>query len=116
MTAILATGGLDEAAVAIGLILDFCAFTVAAGLIALSWWKRSLVAVVIAAVIMFAAGLLLQPWKLFFPPPGDDPLWVYIGDFRLMSVVWLLLISMVAACLARVVRARRLKTDASNAA
>jgi hypothetical protein len=113
----LAMAGLAEAAILYGLLIISGIVLVAAGLLALSWWKRSLVAVVIACILVLLAAFLLQPWSAFSPPTSDDPDETYwLARFRFASVIWMLFVIASAACLARVLRYRRLKKDAQNAA
>jgi hypothetical protein len=113
----IAMAGLAEAAIYYGLLIIYGGFWAVAGLLAWSWWKRSLTTVIIGLVIILVAGFLLQPWSAFAPPTSDDPDEAYwIGRFRTASVIWSLLLVATAACLIRVIRHRRFKTDAQTAA
>ena len=117
MHVMFAMAGLAEATNYYGLLIIYGGLLAAAGLLALAWWKRSLIAVVIAFVVVLVAGFLLQPWSAFAPPRSNDPDEAYwIGRFRTASVIWSLNIVAAVACLIRVIRHRRFKTDARNAA
>jgi len=116
MHGFIAMAGLAEAAFFFELLIIGGIVLIAAGLLALSLWKRSLVAVVIACVLILVAGILLQPWAVFSPPTTDDPDEAdWLVRFRIASVIWALFVGASAACLARVLRHRRLKRNAQNA-
>ncbi len=115
MNVIFATGGLNDIAMALGEAIIAGILLGSAGLIALSWWRRSLVAVVIACILLLADGVLLQPWTVIAPPPSDDPydaFWLF--RLRVISVIWVLLVITMAACMATVIRHRRFNTNAHN--
>ena len=117
MGVMFATGGLDHVAMALGEVVTCGIFLLSAGLVVLSWWKHSLVSVGIASVLLLGVGALLQPWTLIAPPPSNDPadaFWLF--RLRVISIVWLLLVMVTAACVVRVVRYRTFKTKAHNAA
>ena len=117
MHIMLAEAGLAEAAEFFGLLIVGGILLVTSGLLALSWWKRSLVAVIIASILVLATGALMQPWTVIAPPLSDDPDDAYwLVRERFISVIWALLFVAAVACLVRVIRHRRLKKDAHNAA
>ena len=105
MNPILATGGLDDVALALGEFIILSVLFVAAGLIVLSWWKRSLVAGLIASFLISAAAAFFQPWTVIRTDEGYDAYWLF--RLRVVSVIWLLLVLAAAACLFRVIRHRR---------
>ena len=112
-----AEAGLAEAAEFFGLLIVGGILLVASGLLALSWRKRSLVAVIIAFILVLATGALMQPWTVIAPPPSDDPDDAYwLVRERFVSAIWALLFLAAVVCLARVIRYRRLKKDAHIAA
>jgi hypothetical protein len=114
---LLATGGLNDVAMALGEAIDGGIFLVSSGLIAFSWWKRSFVGVVFACILLLALGALLQPWTFISPPPSNDPaeaFWLF--RLRVISVIWTLLVVAAAACLLRVIRARTFTSNARNPA
>jgi len=110
MNGFLAMAGLAEAAILYGLLIIGGIILVAAGLLALSLWKRSLAAVVIACILVLLVGFLLQPWSALSLPTSNDPDEAYwLSRFRFASVIWALFVVASAACLARVISHRRLK-------
>lgn len=108
MDGFLAIAGLAEAAIFYGLLIIGGIVLVAAGLLALLWWKRSLVAIVIACILVLLAGFLLQPWSAFSLPTSDDPDETYCLLGSDLLQLWMLFVVASAACLARVLRYRRL--------
>ena len=117
MAAIVATGGLDELAMAVGEAIIVCILLGCAGLVAFSWWKRSLVGAVVACILVLGVGALLQPWGFIAPPPPSDyidALW--LPTLRVVSAIWALAVIVTGACLVSVIRHRKLKTDARDAA
>ena len=117
MHVMLAMAGLAEATIYFGLLIIYGGFWTVAGLLAWSWWKRSLTAVIIGLSIMLVVGLLLQPWNVSNPPTSNDPDEAYwIGRFRTASVIWTLLLVVTAPCLIRVIRHQRFNTDAQSCA
>jgi len=116
MHGFLAMAGLAEAAILYGLLIIGGIVLVAAGLLVLSWWKRSLAAVMIACILVLLAGFLLQPWNALSSPTSDDPDEAYwLSRFRFASIIWTLFVVASAACLARVMEYRRLKRDERSA-
>jgi len=117
MNVIIATGGLDDVAMALGEAIVVGVILASVGLIVLSLWKRSLVAGVIACLLLLADGAFFQPWTVIAPSQSPDPsaaFWLF--RLRVISVVWVLLVVVAAACLVRVIRLRKIKTDAHIAA
>jgi len=117
MSVILATGGLDDVAMAVGETMIVGVFLVVSGLVAFAWWKRSLVAAVIASILILADGAFFQPWTVIAPsPPPDayDAYWLF--RLRVISVFWLLLVIIVTVCMVRVIRHRRAKRNENVAA
>jgi tryptophan-rich sensory protein len=115
MHVIIAAAGLAEAAELFGLLIVGGILLVAAGCVALSWWKHSLVAVIIAFVLGAATGALTQPWTVIAPPPSEDPDAAYwLVRERFVSVVWAVLVIAAVVCLVRVIRHRRLKKIAAQ--
>lgn len=89
---------------------------IVAGLIALSWWRRSLVAVVAALILVLANGAFFQPWTVIAPSPSNDPYNAFwISRLRVISVIWALLVVAAVACLVRVIRHKRHRMDTHNA-
>jgi hypothetical protein len=104
-------------AMAVGEAIVLGIFFVVGCLVAFSWWKRSLVAAVIACVLILADGAFFQPWTVIAPsPPPDayDAYWLF--RLRIISVFWLLLDIAVAVCVVRGIRHRKLKRDSDIAA
>jgi hypothetical protein len=111
-----AMGGLGDAADFIGLIIVGFTYLVIASFLAFSWYRHSLVAARVACVFIFAVGILLQPWVLFFPSSfgaSDDP---DLLTPRLLFIIWLLIVFVTIGCFARIIRHQKLKTDAHDAA
>lgn len=116
MSIIIATGGLDEVAIGFSYMIFSGIFVVVASLIAFSWWKNSLAAVVAACVFVLLDGALIDPWMYINSRPSDYPYdqsWQF--TMRVISIVWLLFVIFTTASLVRIVRHRRIKTDAHNA-
>lgn len=104
-------------AMALGEAIVGGVFLVSAGLIALSWWKRSLVGVATACILLLALGALLQPWSLLAPQTSNDPadaFWLF--RLRVISIIWTLMLVVAAACCARVIRSRTFMPNARNPA
>ena len=113
MNIILATGGLDDVAMALGEAIVGGVLCLVAGLIVLTWWKRSLAAVVTAFILVLADSVLFQPWTVIAPSSTNPPYDAYrLFRLRVISVIWTLLVMTTAACLFRVIRHRK---DARNA-
>ena len=106
MNAILATGGLNDVAMGIAELFDIGFFLVISLLLALSWWKRSLVATVVASLLVLMQGALLEPWTVIAPPNDFyEAYWVY--RLRVECMVWGLLFVGAVACVIRIIRHRR---------
>ena len=105
MNPILATGGLDDVALALGEFVILSVLFVVAGMIALSWWKRSLIAGLIASLLVLVAGAFFQPWTVIRSDSGYDAYWLF--RLRAVSVIWMLLVLATAPCLFRVILHRR---------
>jgi hypothetical protein len=117
MSVIFATGGLDDVAMALGEAIVGGILLGAVVLIAFSLWKRSLVAGVIACILLLADGAFFQPWTVIAPPPPPDAYDAYwLFRLRVISVIWALLVVVAGACLVRVIRLRKRKTHAHIAA
>jgi hypothetical protein len=117
MHILLAEAGLEEALDFLALLIIGGVLLVASGLLALSWWKRSLIAVIVAFILVLATGAWMEPWTVIAPPPSDDPdVAFWLVRERFVSVIWALVFLVAVVCLTRVIRYRRLKKDAHNAA
>jgi hypothetical protein len=113
MSVIIATGGLDDVAMALGEVIVVGVILVSVGLIALSLWKRSLIAGVFACILLLADGAFFQPWTVIAPSPSAAPDAAYwLFRLRVISAIWTLLVILAAACLVRVIRLKKIKTDA----
>lgn len=74
-------------------------------LLAVSWLKRSLVATLIAGVLVLVIGALLQPWTVITPPPaGDTGDAQGLAQLRIASGIWVLFVLATVICLPRVMR------------
>lgn len=108
MNAILATGGLNDVAMEFGEVLDVGFFLLISGLLALSWWKHSLISIVIASFLALLEGLWLEPWTVLAPPSDlYDTYWVF--RLRVICAVWLLLLIVAAVCWFRILLHRKQK-------
>ena len=101
-------------ALALGEFIILSVLFVVASLIALSWWKRSLIAGVTASFLVLAAAAFFQPWTVIRPDGGYDAYWLF--RLRIVSAIWLLLVLATAACLFRVIRHRKSADKALQAA
>ncbi len=112
---VFAMAGLAEAAVFYGLLIVGGILLVAAGLLALAWWKQSAMTATIAFVLVILDGLLLQPWSAFAPSISDDPDEAsWLVRLRIASVIWGLFVVIAASCLAMIIRRRRFSTNEIN--
>lgn len=97
-----------------GLLIVGGVLLVGVGLLALSWWKRSLLSVVIACILVLVSGFLLRPWDAFSSPTTNDPDEAHwLIRFRFASGIWMLFVVASAACFTRVIRYRRLRNAQS---
>ncbi len=109
MNVIIATGGLDEMAIDVSYVVFFCLFVLMMGLIAFSWWKRSLIAAIIALIVVLIDGALIEPWTFIDSRPSDwpyDQSWQLI--MRIISAIWLLSVFLAAITLVRAIRHRKI--------
>ena len=104
MSPSIAIGGLDDVALEFGEFIIISALFVVASSIAFSWWKRSLIAAVIASLLVLAVAAFFQPWTIIGSDGGYDAYWLF--RLRAVSAVWLVLTCATAACLFRVIRHR----------
>ena len=103
-------------AIDIGYVVFSGIFVVVVGLAALSWWKHSLSAAIVALVLIIVDGVLIQPWAFVHSHPSDGPYdQTWQINMRVISVLWLLVFAFIAANLARVIRHKRVKLDAHDA-
>lgn len=106
---------------AIGLSYKFFSgiFVIVAILTALSWWKQAQSVVKVAFVLILVGGALIEPWKFIVLPSSESPYaydWTYLRNMRAISLVWLLLSIFTASRMAQVIRRKKVKKDAANAA
>jgi hypothetical protein len=117
MHGIIAMAGLAEAAELYVLRILSGVLLVVAGLFALGCWKRWLAAAVIGCLICLLVGLLLEPWHLFAPPTTGDPDEAeWLVTWRTFFVFWLTILLAGVACLRFIIRNRKSRSDARNAA
>lgn len=96
MNIFLAMAGLAEVAFAHALVLAWIAIGIVAMLILISWWERSLRCNLAAILFSLVAGMLFGPYDTFFGPTQppevlSDPDYIrWLGQFRIMSVAWIL--------------------------
>lgn len=108
MNAILATGGLNDVAMEFGEVIDIGLFLLICGLLALSWWKHSLVFIVITSLLVILEGVWLEPWTVLAPSSDPyDAYWVF--RLRVICAVWVLLFIVTAVCLTRIIWHRKQK-------
>jgi hypothetical protein len=112
MTAILATGGLDDVAMAVGEAIVLGILFIIGCFMAFSWWKRSLIAAAIACLLVLTDGAFFQPWTVIAPTPAPDAYDAYwIFRLRVISVLWLLFGIGAVVCLVRAIRHRKQRRD-----
>jgi hypothetical protein len=120
---LLAMGDIAGGALFVWLLISVSLLLVAVGLLALFLWKRSLVAIVVACILVPVANIYTISffplvWQAFvYPPPKDDLDDVYlIYWFRTLSLVWVLLMATAVACFVRVMQKWKSKTGLHSAA
>jgi hypothetical protein len=123
MKPILAMGDIAGSLLFDGMLMSACILLVAIGLLALSLWKRSLVAVEIACIFVLIAGfvgVMLMPfaWDSFAYPLTTDNYYNVSLTYwcRVVTVIWVLAVSAAVAYFVRVIRQWKSKKDAQNAA
>ena len=106
-------GDIAGGAVCFGLAVSDAILLIAVGLLALSLWKRSLVVVVLACVLVLLAGyvgisLMLRGQAMLLPIPKQiaDDLYELrlIYGCRLLSAVWLMATLAAVVCFVRVIK------------
>lgn len=116
MHCIIAMAGLAEAAEFYGLLIFTGVLLIAAGLLALGWWKCWPFAALLACVICVLVGWFVQPWQVLKLPMTADPDQTYwLFRWRVFSGVWAAFCVAGVASLCILVRRSKLR-DAQNAA
>jgi Na+/melibiose symporter-like transporter len=105
MHGIIAMAGLAEAAEFYGLVIFTGALLIAAGILALAWWKRWWFAALIGCIICLFTGWLTQPWNAINPPITNDPdesYWLF--RWRIFAFFWAALCVVGVACFCTSIR------------
>ena len=105
---VVAMAGFAEAAEFYGLLFVAGVLLVIAGLLALAWWKQSMIAAMLALGLLILPGLIMQPWTAFDSPTSDDPDEAYwLVQLRVASMIWGIFVAAAAGCMATVIRRKR---------
>ena len=83
---------------------------IAAGLLALAWWRRWMMMAVVACVLILWAGWALQPWLCLDPPdlPGNASELNLLAWWRAASLACVFLLVVGVGCLVTLLQFRRL--------
>jgi hypothetical protein len=118
----LAMGDIAGGALFLWLLISGSLLLVAVGLLALFLWKHSLVAIVIACILVPVANIYTISffplvWQSFvYSPPKNDLDDVHLIYWcRILSVIWVLLMATTMACFVRVIQKWKSKTVLNNA-
>jgi hypothetical protein len=103
MSSFLAMAGLAEAAFAQSLLIAWCGIFVIGALTIVGWFRRSWRIGLAAIIVALLVGFFLGPVEVLFGPEKNpealnDPDYIYwLGCFRKMSAVWLIVIGLALA-------------------
>jgi len=101
----LAMAGFAEAAEFYTLIIFSGALLITAGLLALAWCKRWLLAAVPAAFICVLIGVVLRPWQQFAPLISNDPdEYYWVSRWRGFALCWIALCAAALTCIFALLR------------
>ena len=107
----IAMAGLAEAGEAFALIMVAGMLTLAAGLIALGWWKSLWGAAAAGCIACLLVGLVMQPWNAFKGPqlPNDSDEVYWLARERFVDGVWVVIFLSAFYTLVVVVRRRMVR-------